>query len=64
MPNPDKGVRFALGRHDFATVETIEFYEDEDAELPPPMTLKEVRTRFFSNFKLMAWQHERCEGRE
>lgn len=29
--------------HDFATVETIEFYDDEDAELPSPMTLKDVR---------------------
>ena len=28
---------------EFATVETIEFFDDEDAELPPPMTLKDVR---------------------
>ena len=29
-------------RHDFVVVETIEFFEDEDDELPPPLTLKDV----------------------
>jgi Pre-mRNA splicing factor PRP21 like protein len=29
-------------RHDFVVVETIEFLEDEDDELPPPMALREV----------------------
>ena len=24
-------------------VETIDFYEDEEAELPPPMTLRDVQ---------------------
>lgn len=28
--------------HDFAVVETIDFYDDEDEELPPPLSLKEV----------------------
>jgi splicing factor 3A subunit 1 len=28
--------------HDFVVVETIDFYEDEDEELPPPMSLKEL----------------------
>jgi hypothetical protein len=28
--------------HDFVVVETIEFYDDEAAELPLPMTLKDV----------------------
>lgn len=28
--------------HDFVVVETIDFYEDEDTELPPPLTLREV----------------------
>jgi hypothetical protein len=28
--------------HDFVIVETIDFYEDEDEELPPPMSLKEL----------------------
>ncbi len=27
---------------DFVVVETIEFADDEDDDLPPPMTLKEV----------------------
>eukprot|EP00887_Chlorella_sp_A99_P000243 scaffold13.g243.t1 len=27
---------------EFTTVETIDFYDDEDAELPPPMTLKDL----------------------
>ena len=29
-------------RHDFVVVETIDFYADEDAELPPPMTQRDV----------------------
>lgn len=29
-------------RHDFAVVETIDFFEDEDQELPLPMTQKDV----------------------
>jgi splicing factor 3A subunit 1 len=28
--------------HDFVIVETIDFYEDEDEELPPPMSIKEL----------------------
>lgn len=28
--------------HDFVVVETIDFYEDEDEELPPPMSLKDL----------------------
>ncbi|CAL5220560.1 g2597 [Coccomyxa viridis] len=28
--------------HDFTVVETIDFYQDEDAELPPPMTQRDV----------------------
>jgi hypothetical protein len=28
--------------HDFTVVETIDFYDDEDDELPPPMSLKEL----------------------
>eukprot|EP00199_Chlamydomonas_sp_CCMP681_P001490 CAMPEP_0119101644 /NCGR_PEP_ID=MMETSP1180-20130426/640_1 /TAXON_ID=3052 ORGANISM="Chlamydomonas cf sp, Strain CCMP681" /NCGR_SAMPLE_ID=MMETSP1180 /ASSEMBLY_ACC=CAM_ASM_000741 /LENGTH=817 /DNA_ID=CAMNT_0007085795 /DNA_START=20 /DNA_END=2473 /DNA_ORIENTATION=- len=28
--------------HDFVVVETIEFFEDEDEDLPPPLTLKDV----------------------
>ncbi|KAK9807061.1 hypothetical protein WJX72_012308 [[Myrmecia] bisecta] len=28
--------------HDFVVVETIDFFEDEDAELPPPMTQRDV----------------------
>ena len=31
-------------RHDFVVVEMIEFYDDEDEELPPPLTLKDVIT--------------------
>ncbi len=31
------------GRHDFVVVETIDFYEDEEAELPPPMSLRDVQ---------------------
>ena len=31
-------------RHDFTVVETIDFYQDEDAELPPPMTQRDVIT--------------------
>ncbi|KAF9624024.1 hypothetical protein IFM89_007722 [Coptis chinensis] len=31
--------------HDFVVVETIEFADDEDEELPPPMTLEEVIRR-------------------
>jgi splicing factor 3A subunit 1 len=34
-----------LGRHDFVVVETIDFYEDEEAELPPPMSLRDVQAR-------------------
>ncbi|KAF5843032.1 Pre-mRNA splicing factor PRP21 like protein-domain-containing protein [Dunaliella salina] len=30
--------------HDFVVVEMIEFYDDEDEELPPPLTLKDVIT--------------------
>lgn len=33
-----------LCRHDFVVVEVIEFYDDEDEELPPPLTLKDVIT--------------------
>ena len=29
-------------RHDFVVVETIDFFDDEDAELPPPMTQRDV----------------------
>lgn len=28
--------------HDFVIVETIDFYDDEDEELPPPLSLKEI----------------------
>ncbi|KAL5140032.1 putative splicing factor 3A subunit 1 [Glycine soja] len=31
--------------HDFAVVETIDFADDEDEELPPPMTIEEVIRR-------------------
>ncbi|KAI9107758.1 hypothetical protein K1719_021094 [Acacia pycnantha] len=31
--------------HDFVVVETIDFVDDEDKELPPPMTLEEVIRR-------------------
>ncbi|KAJ7980335.1 Splicing factor 3A subunit [Quillaja saponaria] len=31
--------------HDFAVVETIDFADDEDEDLPPPMTLEEVIRR-------------------
>jgi hypothetical protein len=34
----------SAGRHDFVVVETIEFFDDEDASLPGPMTLKEILT--------------------
>lgn len=30
-------------RHDFVVVETIDFYQDEEAELPAPLTLAEVK---------------------
>lgn len=30
--------------HDFAIVETIEFEEGEEGELPPPMSLKQLIT--------------------
>ena len=30
------------GRHDFVVVETIDFYDDEDAQLPEPMTQRDV----------------------
>ena len=33
---------YCFCRHDFAVVETIDFFEDEDQELPPPMTQKDV----------------------
>lgn len=29
-------------RHDFVVVETIDFFDDEDKELPPPMTQRDV----------------------
>jgi hypothetical protein len=29
-------------RHEFVVVETIDFYDDEDDELPPPLTLKDI----------------------
>ena len=29
-------------RHDFVVVETIDFFREEENELPPPMALKEV----------------------
>ena len=29
-------------RHDFVVVETIDFYDDEDAQLPEPMTQRDV----------------------
>jgi hypothetical protein len=32
----------ALCRHDFTVVETIDFYADEDAELPPPMSQRDI----------------------
>lgn len=28
--------------HDFVVVETIDFFDEEDLELPPPMSLKEL----------------------
>ena len=31
--------------HDFVVVETIDFADDEDQELPPPMTIEEVIRR-------------------
>ena len=31
--------------HDFVVVETIDFADDEDEDLPPPMTLEEVIRR-------------------
>ncbi len=31
-----------LRRHDFVVVETIDFFREEENELPPPMALKEV----------------------
>jgi Pre-mRNA splicing factor PRP21 like protein len=40
-----------LGRHDFVVVETIDFYEDEEAELPPPMSLRDVQV----------WRHRKHE---
>lgn len=36
---------FLVYRHDFVVVETIDFYEDEEAELPPPMSLRDVQVR-------------------
>lgn len=33
----------SLRRHDFVVVETIDFYQDEEAELPAPLTLAEVK---------------------
>ncbi|KAK9825176.1 hypothetical protein WJX81_003205 [Elliptochloris bilobata] len=32
----------AIDWHDFVVVETIDFYADEDAELPPPMSQRDV----------------------
>ena len=29
-------------RHDFVVVETIDFFDDEDDELPAPMTQKDI----------------------
>ena len=29
-------------RHEFVIVETIEFFDDEDEELPPPLALKDI----------------------
>lgn len=40
---PSRGAVLWLGRHDFVVVETIDFYEDEEAELPPPMSLRDVQ---------------------
>ena len=37
-----KDLRCDTCRHDFVVVETIDFYEGEDEELPPPMTQKDV----------------------
>ena len=33
---------YCARRHDFVVVETIDFYADEDAELPPPMSQRDV----------------------
>ncbi|CAI9090691.1 OLC1v1025514C1 [Oldenlandia corymbosa var. corymbosa] len=35
----------AIDWHDFVVVETIDFLDDEDEDLPPPMTLEEVIRR-------------------
>ncbi|KAF9610181.1 hypothetical protein IFM89_020690 [Coptis chinensis] len=45
--------------HDFYVVETIEFTDDEDAELPPSMTLAEVMS--WSNISAMEDQPEVVE---
>jgi hypothetical protein len=39
----ERDAMLSIDWHDFVVVETIEFYDDEEAELPPPMTLKEAR---------------------
>jgi splicing factor 3A subunit 1 len=46
--------------HDFVVVETIEFAEEEDDELPPPMTLEEVIARS----KITAADEEEVEATE
>ncbi|KAF7827701.1 putative splicing factor 3A subunit 1 [Senna tora] len=47
--------------HDFVVVETIDFADDEDEELPPPMTLEEVVRRS----KMTAMEEEIVEpGKE
>ncbi len=33
---------FTPRRHEFVVVETIDFYDDEDDELPPPLTIKDI----------------------
>ena len=42
MPRDGSYGSFCCCRHDFVVVETIDFYADEDAELPPPMTQRDV----------------------
>lgn len=49
-------------RHEFVVVETIEFFDDEDADLPPPLTLKDVITMNKVRAQGGAWGAVVAEG--
>ena len=51
-------------RHDFTVVETIDFYADEDAELPPPMSQRDVIQLNRVAQQLEDEEAENGEGRE